>query len=104
MLVRILQPISGSPNGIMVIHYTKGQVCDLPDSLASVFLSIKAAEVFKEEMIESRMMPAAPENKMLESKEEVKEVSIPVPPEEPVFVEVPKVVEPVSKPKGRKRS
>lgn len=52
MKVRMLQNRSGSPDGIQVFEYRAGQKCDLPESLASVFLREGWAEEDKEDTLE----------------------------------------------------
>lgn len=58
--VKILETVKGSPDGIQVFEYREGEVCDLPSSLASIFLEAGYAEEVKIEEIE--------EKKELESK------------------------------------
>lgn len=49
MKIEMLKTASGSPDGTSVKNYEKGQVYDVPDDLAKVFVDqMKVAEIFRE--------------------------------------------------------
>lgn len=47
MLIKMKETQKGSPNGLVVNTYEKGNEYDLPESLANVFLKIGACEMVK---------------------------------------------------------
>lgn len=66
---KMLRNAHGSPDGIKVQHFEKGEVYDLTDSLAAVFTKHKYAEPV-EEAPKAKAKGAAPENKAKEEQPE----------------------------------
>ena len=70
MKVKILEGRPGSPDGVTVVKYKKGDVVDMPAHLANVFVGEKWAEPFVDAPVAqaapapaAKMVVAAPENK-----------------------------------------
>lgn len=84
MKVKMLQTMRGSPDGIRVFRYLEGEIYDeksaphMPESLASVFLSEKVAEVFDEEKAQKTVretkVVTVPEKAVAEKTQEDKQV------------------------------
>lgn len=61
MKIKMLETTPGSPDGITLKIYEKGNVYDLNDDLANCFFEMGVCELHEEKAIE-----AAPENKAVE--------------------------------------
>lgn len=68
MLVVMTQNQKGSPNGIEVRDYVKGQEYEMPEKLGRVFLKMGAAEMVAPK--ENKDAGSAPSNKSVENEEE----------------------------------
>ena len=67
MNVKIVRPCAGSPDGIHVVAYQKGETVDLPDSLAEVFVQQGWAGI--RVLRKAKNVGKAPENKMARSRQ-----------------------------------
>ncbi len=65
MRIMMLQTMDGSPDGVTVNQYRKGETYDVPDSLGTVFLKEKWAE-------RAKAKPDAEENKQRKGPKENK--------------------------------
>lgn len=66
MKLKMKVTVPGSEDGITVKIYSEGQIYDIRESLATVFLSENLAEEVSEEVVEEKAEEAAPENKMMD--------------------------------------
>ena len=77
MKVRMLLDHSGSPDGVGIVNYLKGETYDIPDRLATVFLEQKWAEKHVHKVEPKPVAVKAevvPENKMMETPENKTEI------------------------------
>lgn len=61
MKVKMLKTEKGSPNGIRVIEYIKGEEYEMPEKLADVFISIGCAEP------KMKSVKQSPKNKIMQT-------------------------------------
>lgn len=71
MLIQMIKNEKGSPNGIQVVEYVKGEEYDMPEDLGKVFVKMGAAKMVT--VPENKDSGPAPDNKVVE--EDVKEES-----------------------------
>ena len=76
MLVEMTETIKGSPDGIIVKEYKKGERYNVPESLYDVFKAVGACRDFVKEEAPKKMaeqslnkMAAVPENKAADKEE-----------------------------------
>lgn len=78
MKVKILEGRPGSPDGVAVIKYKKGEVVDMSAHLAKTFIAEGWAELLVEAPVQpvsapaTKMVTGAPENKEQATKDEDK--------------------------------
>jgi hypothetical protein len=72
MKIKMLKNERGSQDGLYIQNFVEGEVYDIVQDLASVFVDVmKVAEYVKDEpvIVEQKSMSAAPENKMADIKD-----------------------------------
>lgn len=71
MKVKMLKNERGSQDGLYIQNFVEGEIYDIVQDLASVFVDVmKVAEYIKDEPVsEQKTMGTAPENKMADIKE-----------------------------------
>lgn len=64
MKVKMLKKELGSQDGVLVQEFKEGEIYDIAESLARVFVDVMNVAVYSQEEIVEKKMAPAPENKM----------------------------------------